>query len=349
MPIQVLVVHDSEPIRKALANGLSADARLRVVAEVSNGRQAVEQVSLLKIEIVILDIEMPDNDGLKALAAILKLKPECKIITLSTLNSGNAVIGTMAMTLGASDHVARPPVPAGAEGGDFYSELTRKMVALARPGDSSLSSSQLSQLKKADVLNPHGVRALAIASSTGGPQALMALFEDLQGHLEHIPIFITQHMPPSFTRTLANNLTKAGGRPCHEAQDGEKVVPGHVYIAPGNYHMLAERNAAGTVCIRLTQDELENFCRPAADPMLRSLSALYGAQLAVVVLTGMGHDGMLGCKEVVAKGGGVVAQDAATSVVYGMPKAVAEQNLCKAILPLRDIGRYLTAQIDRGS
>jgi two-component system chemotaxis response regulator CheB len=284
---------------------------------------------------------------MKALAAILKLKPECKIITLCTLNSGNTVIGTMAMTLGASDHVARPSVPAGEEGSDFYNELVRKMIALARPGDSSQSISQPSQPTVADVLNPHGVRALAIASSTGGPQALMALFEDLRGHLKHIPIFITQHMPPSFTNTLANNLTKAGGRPCHEARDGEKIVPGHIYIAPGDYHMLAERNTSGAVCIRLTQDEPENFCRPAADPMLRSLSAIYGAQLAVVVLTGMGHDGMLGCKEVVAKGGGVVAQDAATSVVYGMPKAVADEKLCKAILPLREIGRYLAAQIDR--
>jgi len=195
-------------------------------------------------------------------------------------------------------------------------------------------------------LNPMGTQALAIAASTGGPQALLALFAQIKGGLNGVPIFITQHMPASFTALLAEQLSKAGGRVCAEAKGGEAVIPGNAYLAPGDYHMVAERNAAGKVILRLNQDPPENFCRPAADPMLRSLSRVYGSHLAVAVLTGMGQDGLEGAREAVRQGGAVIAQDAASCVVYGMPKAVADQRLCKAIMPLSEMGQYLIEQID---
>jgi two-component system chemotaxis response regulator CheB len=192
------------------------------------------------------------------------------------------------------------------------------------------------------------VKALAIASSTGGPQALMALFGALKGKLGGIPIFITQHMPATFTTILADHLAKAGERPCKEGADGDAVKNGQTYIAPGNYHMTVEKQDKSLV-IRTNQNLPESFCRPAADPMLRSLSAIYGSDILVVVLTGMGADGLEGSKIVVSNGGRVIAQDEASSVVWGMPGAVAEGGLCQAVLPLTDIAPYLMRTIPNAS
>ena len=181
-------------------------------------------------------------------------------------------------------------------------------------------------------------------SSTGGPQALAALFTQIKGRLTHLPIFITQHMPPTFTTILADHISKAGARPCREAKNGEMVKPGDTYLAPGDYHMLA-RKENNKITLSITQDPPENFCRPAADPMLRSLSTIYGRKLLVLVLTGMGQDGMEGAKVVVRAGGNVIAQDEASCVVYGMPKAVVENQLCRAVLPLPEIGQFLIKNI----
>ena len=181
---------------------------------------------------------------------------------------------------------------------------------------------------------------LAIASSTGGPQALIELFQQFKGRALRTPIFITQHMPANFTMILADHLSKAMGGDCHEARDGEVVEVGKVYIAPGDFHMTVHRDGT-QVIIKLDQNPPENFCRPSADPMLRSLSKVYGKGLLCAVLTGIGADGMRGAAEVVAAGGTVIAQDEATSVVYGMPKAIAEANLASAILPLPQIAPYL--------
>ena len=161
-----------------------------------------------------------------------------------------------------------------------------------------------------------------------------------------IPIFITQHMPPTFTKILAEHLTKSSGRKCFESQGNEVAAAGNIYLAAGDFHLIPEKNAGGQVVLKNTQDAPENFCRPAADPMLRALSKIYGRHLAVVVLTGMGQDGMQGAKEVVASGGSVIAQNEESCVVYGMPKAVVDNKLCRAVLPLNEIGQYLIRQIE---
>ena len=153
-------------------------------------------------------------------------------------------------------------------------------------------------------------------------------------------------MPPTFTTILAEHLTKASGRPCHEAKNGEVPMPGNIYLAPGDFHMILEKNQNGQLALALNKDAPENFCRPAADPMLRSLSKIYGRNLVVAVLTGMGQDGMLGAKMVLENGGNVIAQDEASCVVYGMPKAVVENKLCRAVLPLVEIAPYLIHQIE---
>jgi two-component system chemotaxis response regulator CheB len=370
MQVKVLLVDDSAVIRGLVAKALTSDPAISIVGSAANGKAAIDMIKNLAPDVVVLDIEMPVMDGLTALPELIKALPSVKIIMSSTLTQSNAEISLKALSLGAADYIPKPSLKFGSEVDDFYRDLIRKVKALGGITENKLNPSVMvpapaaapriltpaTPAVESDVpavtldvnapLTMFGVKAFAIASSTGGPQALMTLFGNLKGALKNVPIFITQHMPPTFTKLLAEHLSKAGERPCKEAVDGEIVTAGQIYIAPGNYHMVAERKDANTVVLRLNQDPPENFCRPAADPMLRSLSKIYGQHLAVLVLTGMGHDGMEGCKHVVHAGGGVVAQDAATSVVYGMPKAVADHKLCKAILPLQDIGPYLIRQID---
>lgn len=187
-------------------------------------------------------------------------------------------------------------------------------------------------------------QALAIASSTGGPQALSDLLKQLRGRVDHIPIFITQHMPASFTGILAQNLARVSGMDCHEGKDGEMVKPGVVYIAPGDYHMIIEYTAKGNV-IRLNKEPPVNFCRPSADPMFYTLAAIYKEKLLAVVLTGMGQDGLNGAKVITDVGGTIIAQDEESSVVWGMPRAVAEAKIAKAVMPLDQMGLYITRSI----
>ena len=185
------------------------------------------------------------------------------------------------------------------------------------------------------------MQVLAIASSTGGPVALAELFAGLPPSLD-VPVVITQHMPPEFTRRLAERLATVGSRPCAEARDGEVLRAGHVYVAPGDRHLLVERRAGG-VRVRLTQDPPVQHCRPAADPMFASIAAAYGPGALAVVLTGMGHDGRDGSAAIVRCGGRVLAQDEATSVVWGMPGAVAQAGLAAGVWPIPEIAAHVTA------
>jgi len=362
MPINVLLVDDSAIIRGLLTKALSSDPDIAITGSAANGKMAIDMAGSLQPNIIILDIEMPVMDGITALPEILKVSPKSKVIIASTLSVRNAEISLKALALGATDYLAKPSTKSGTDLESFYYELRQKIHVLATGKSAPLkgtpaatvvpaptpagSSAPIVTVTPGGALNPQGTKALAIASSTGGPQALLTLFAQLKGTLKNIPIFITQHMPPTFTTILAEQIAKGGSRPCSEGKEGLAVQAGEAYLAPGDFHMLAEKNADGLVALRINKDPQENFCRPAADPMLRSLSKIYGANLAVLVLTGMGQDGMEGCKIVVQNGGSVIAQNEATCVVYGMPKAVAENNLCKAVLPLPEIGAYLAAQID---
>ena len=178
-------------------------------------------------------------------------------------------------------------------------------------------------------------QVLAIGSSTGGPQALLELFGQLKTRLT-VPVLITQHMPPNFTKSLAEHLAKRGGARCTEAVDGEPVVPGRIYVAPGNFHMIVKSRAGGQV-IQLDSGPQVNFCRPAVDVMLASMVEAYRGHVLAVILTGMGHDGRRACQTLVAAGGTVIAQDEPTSVVWGMPGAAAVAGVCSAVLPLAQI------------
>lgn len=359
MAIRVLLVDDSAVIRGLMAKALANDTSIVVAGTAANGEMAIAMARELQPDIIVLDIEMPVMDGITALPQLLKVSPQTKIIMASTLTLRNAEISLKALELGATDYLPKPTAKFGNEVEIFYRDLIAKIRALAGHKATpavDITEKTLPTIKAPSVpfappleakipLHVTGVKALAIASSTGGPQALLKLFEDIKGKLQSIPIFITQHMPPTFTTILADHISKAGARECHEAKDGMAVKPGCAYLAPGDFHMLPVKSDSN-VTVHIAQDPPENFCRPAADPMLRALSSIYGKHLAIVVLTGMGQDGMAGAKVAVQHGASVIAQNEASCVVYGMPRAVVEANICRAVLPLANIGKYLVEQIE---
>lgn len=355
MVVRVMLVDDSTIVRGLITRALTETPDIQIVATAFNGARAVPIAKEHQPDIIVLDIEMPEMDGITALPKLLEAAPETKIIMASTLTLRNAGISLQALELGASDYVAKPSARLPEELEIFYRELREKIHALAGskkqraasppvPAPPVASSANTITLLSSHMPLTAPIKALAIASSTGGPQALIKVFSGIKGKFSQLPIFITQHMPPTFTTILAEHLSKAGERMCMEAKNGEEVKPGHVYVAPGDYHMLVAKES-GKLVLRLNQKPPINFCRPAADPMIQSLSEVYGKNLLVVVLTGMGQDGLEGAKTVVANGGGVIAQDEASSVVWGMPKAVATNNLCRAVLPLPEIADYLSQHI----
>lgn len=357
--IKVMIVDDSAIIRGLMSRALKEAPDIEIIATAADGQIAVDNLGWAKPEVIILDIEMPNMDGLTALPLLIEKCPTARIIMASTLTLRNAEISMRAMELGADDYLPKPTAKTPDATLEFFRDLTEKIRALASaparvrapkpaaPGPAAAAepvvaaAQQPVNMSAISAAKPPGrINAIAIASSTGGPQALQTLFGLVKNRLVRVPVFITQHMPPTFTTILAEHLGKAAGVPCREGKDGEVAVAGTIYIAPGDFHMVPEKTAAGIV-IRLNQNPPENFCRPAADPMLRALADIYGAELLTVVLTGMGQDGLEGAKAAVAKGGFVIAQDQASSVVWGMPRAVTEAGVAKAILPLDSIPDYL--------
>ena len=348
--IRAMVVDDSAVVRGLLVRTLEQDPVIQVVASVSNGEVALRAQKQHEIDVIVLDIEMPVMDGMTALPKLLAADPGVKIIMASTLTMHNAQISLEALAKGASDYIPKPGTGihlSTAE--EFKRSLLEKIKALASkksaPAVNKAVKPQLGQVKgsapgttQGISLRPFGKttpRVLAIGSSTGGPQALLKLFGSLKSSVQ-LPILITQHMPPNFTTILAQHIAKAAGLAAAEGKDGDVVKPGHVYVAPGDYHMRVKRDGTDVV-IRLDQQPHVNFCRPAVDPMLDSMAEVYGPAILSVILTGMGHDGRDGCKSVVAAGGSVIAQDEETSVVWGMPGAAAEAGVCSAVLPIDDI------------
>ena len=360
-PFQVMVVDDSAVIRGLLSRVLESDPAIEIVASADNGARAVGYMEKVNIEVVVLDIEMPVMDGLTALPKLLKIDPNIKVIMASTLTQANAQISMKALALGATDYIPKPSTTRELHSGtNFERELVDKVKALGaayrlKPGEvprnkpsklrdkikasprfTGKSSDRIITLRKS---MPRLIGALAIGTSTGGPPALLNLLRDVNGALD-LPVFITQHMPPTFTTILAEHIKSASGMECAEAIDGETVVSGRIYVAPGDYHMTI-RVVNGKKIITLNQDSPVNYCRPAVDPMLSSIARAYGQSVLAVILTGMGQDGLVGGQEVVDAGGTVIAQDEATSIVWGMPGAVAEAGICSAVMPLVEIMPFI--------
>jgi len=361
-----MVVDDSAVVRGLETRMLQTDPEITVVASVSNGQLAVQALDRHDVEVVILDIEMPVLDGLSALPKLLARDPELKVIMASTLTLRNAEISLQALQAGAADYLPKPTASRDITGeSPFKRELLSKVKVLgqarrrsghrptgvtaaprsrdsisARPPASPARPAPQITLRRQPALT-EPVDVIAIGSSTGGPQALFTVLGAIkkQGGV-HQPIFITQHMPATFTTILAGHISRIGGMDAREAENGEVIRNDRIYVAPGDYHMLVETKGVDKV-IRLTQDPPENFCRPAVDPMFRSIARAYGRRILAVVLTGMGSDGAKGAGDVVKTGGTVIAQDEASSVVWGMPGATAQAGVCSAVLPVNDIGPWI--------
>jgi two-component system chemotaxis response regulator CheB len=365
--LRVMVVDDSIVIRGMISRWIAAEPDMEVAASLRTGLDAVNQIERINPDVAVLDIEMPELDGISALPRLLAKKRDLIIIMASTLTRRNAEISFKALSLGASDYIPKPESTREATAADtFHHDLIQKIRHLgakvrrtaspplapsaapnptqvlvrepvARPAVAAPAAPLQVARKPFSNLTP---RVLLIGSSTGGPQALMTLVSEIGPVIDRFPVLITQHMPPTFTTILAEHLARASRRPAHEAVDGEMVKAGTIYLAPGGRHMRVVRHGTDAA-IALDDGPPVNFCKPAVDPLFNSAIDVWGGGIMSVILTGMGSDGMRGGKDIVAAGGSVIAQDEATSVVWGMPGAAANAGICAAILPLNQIAPKL--------
>jgi len=340
-------------IRGMISRWIDAEPDMKVLASLRTGLDAVNQIERINPDVAVLDIEMPELDGISALPRLLAKKRDLIIIMASTLTRRNAEISFKALSLGASDYIPKPESTREAAAADiFHHDLIQKIRHLgAKVRRVAVASPPLAPtLERTPVARPVAVarcsfgkvapRALLIGSSTGGPQALMSLVTEIGSVIDRFPVLITQHMPPTFTTILAEHLARSSRRPALEAVDGEIVKPGRIYLAPGGRHMRVVRHGA-EAAIALDDGPPVNFCKPAVDPLFTSAIDVWQGGCLAVILTGMGSDGMRGGKDVVAAGGNVIAQDEATSVVWGMPGAAANAGICAAVLPLNQIAPKL--------
>jgi len=342
-----MLCDDSATARAVLARVLESSPGIRVVHRAADGRQAIDALATARPDVVLLDLEMPVMDGMTALPLILKAAPRAAVIVASALTQRGAREAIAALAAGAADYV---PKPQGAAGGAadpaFRAELIAKVRGWARKKRQEAAGPRrgpaVPPAPDARIATPKGRPLLvAVGCSTGGPQALAELVARLPRL--SVPLAVVQHMPAGFTAMLAEHLDRLGVLRCAEARDGEVLAAGRLHLAPGDRHLLVDAAPGGGLRARLTADPPVNFCRPAVDPMLRSAVAACGGRVLAVILTGMGHDGLEGCRAVAAAGGQVLAQDEASSVVWGMPGAVARAGRPALLAPPAALAERIAA------
>jgi two-component system, chemotaxis family, protein-glutamate methylesterase/glutaminase len=333
-PVRVLIVDDSAVIRRLLSNLLASDPEIVVAGTAGNGIQALARIPEVKPDLITLDIEMPEMDGLEALVEIRKLYPKLPVIMFSTLTERGATATLDALAKGASDYVTKPSHSGGTESASeqVRDELMRKIKSLSLSAASVLRPKPPMVLPRRADRPQSRIDLVAIGASTGGPNALTSLIPELPADFP-VPIVIVQHMPPLFTRLLAERLHSLAQLEVREGKEGEKLRRGQVWIAPGDYHMTVARQGGETI-LRLNHDPQENSCRPAVDVLFRSAAQTFGANVLGVVLTGMGADGTRGSSDIREAGGEVFVQDEASSVVWGMPGSIVAASLADHIYPL---------------
>ncbi|MGI8509639.1 MAG: protein-glutamate methylesterase/protein-glutamine glutaminase [Gemmatimonadaceae bacterium] len=363
--IRVLIVDDSVVMRGALGRIIDAEHDMYVATTATNGRDALEALRQQRVDVVLLDIDMPVMDGLTALPLIIARHRDVSVLITSSLTAAGGTIAARALVLGAADYVHKPTAR-GVGGVEAVAvEITSKVRAVARSMAARIAAER--KAKRAvsvDSVHPAPLarlaavprllkpwtagtaefqpRILALAASTGGPNALTAVLSKLPGDF-HLPVVVTQHMPPIFTTMFAQRLAKQGELPCEEASDGMTLLPGHIYIAPGDHHLtITTVGAARTPVASINREPPEHHCRPAADPMFRSLARSFSNGVVAVVLTGMGEDGRQGCDAIVRSGGRIIVQDQATSVVWGMPGSVVNSGVPCTVLPLNAIAAHIS-------
>lgn len=339
--IRVLVVDDSVVIRSTLREVFAADPTFEVAGVAANGRIAVAMLDQVNPDLVTLDVEMPEMNGLDTLTAIRSRHPKLPVIMFSTLTARGAAETIEALSRGATDYVTKPVDAANFQ--QAVQQIREQLLPRAR--ELSVRNGQ----SKTTIARPGAmstrrppkaafapVEAVVIGASTGGPNALTKVFSSIPGDFP-VPVLVVQHMPPVFTRFLAERLSACGGITVREAVSGIAVVGGEAWIAPGDHH-LAMLHKGGRAYLVTQQDPPEHSCRPSVDVLFRSAAEIYGRGLLAVIMTGMGQDGLAGCERVRNNGGRVLVQDQATSVVWGMPGFVANAGLADEVLPIEQIG-----------
>jgi two-component system, chemotaxis family, protein-glutamate methylesterase/glutaminase len=353
--VRVLVVDDAVAVRRLVSEALSSDPGVEVAGVAANGRIGLSRIAQLSPDLVTLDLEMPEMDGMQTLVELRRLYPTLPVIMLSSYTKRGARQTLEALARGATDYVPKPDASQSASATIEY--LKRELLPRVRvlgglegvptlvPGPPPRRTDEPGRpLPLApQPRGPRRVDAVVIGVSTGGPNALAATLHDLPEDLP-VPVLIVQHMPALFTGMLAERLRNVSRLDVQEASSGVTVEPGRVWIAPGEYHMVVQR-VASAVSIMLHQAPPENSCRPSVDVLFRSVPAVWGPNVLAVVLTGMGKDGLAGCRDIAAAGGQIVVQDRATSVVWGMPGYVAEAGLANAVLPLPEIGAEIARRV----
>lgn len=341
LPIRVLIVDDSVVVRKLLGDALGASREVAVAGTASSGAIALAKIPQLNPDVITLDVEMPGLNGIETLAEIRKLYPRLPVIMFSTLTERGAAVTLEALSLGASDYLTKPTnsksLAAAIE--QVRTGLIEKIVGLVRRP--AVAVAPVPPAKRAFL--ERRIEVLAIGTSTGGPNALAAVIPQLPRDFP-IPTVVVQHMPPLFTRLLAERLHAQSQLAVREAEADQPVEPGQVWIARGDYHLAVRRMGTGVV-LKLNQEAPENSCRPAVDVLFRSVAETFGANVLAVVMTGMGSDGARGAAHVRQSGGEVLIQDESTSVVWGMPGAVASAGLADQICPLPEISQEIVRRV----
>lgn len=354
--IRVLVVDDAVVFRRALSDELSKDPALEVVGTAANGRIALARMTQVNPDIVILDVEMPEMDGLATLKELRKTYPRLPVIMFSALTERGAEATLDALALGATDYFTKPTNVGGLNASlevirqQLIPEIKALCGRVGRGESAHTAARPLPQASRPSPpvpspsrATPGPIQVVAIGASTGGPNALAEVFRRLPGDFP-VPIVIVQHMPPMFTRLLAERMSAEHAIRVHEGDSNCVLQAGHAYIAPGDHHMVVVRDGLH-VRTRVHQEPPENSCRPAVDVLFRSVANAYGHNTLAVILTGMGQDGLRGSEAIREAGGQVLAQDEASAVVWGMPGYVVRAGLADRVLPISLIGDEIVRRV----
>jgi two-component system chemotaxis response regulator CheB len=344
-PIRLMIVDDSMVARAVLSRMIEADGNFEIVGVAGTAEDAIEALGQVMVDIVLLDLEMPGVGGLKSIPKILEAAKGAKVLIVSSLAEEGAEETVAALALGAADTLPKPGT--GRFNGRFSEVLLGKLRGLGYADRDSIRAvapkTAAGQLRRQ---SDAPLQLLAIGASTGGIHALGAFFAELPDRIG-VPILITQHLPPAFMAVFARQLSTAARREALVAEDGMKLLPDRIVIAPGEAHLVVDE-IGGTLVARLLNTKVASGCMPSVDPMLASAGAVVGAGALAIVLTGMGRDGAEGARRLVEAGGSVMAQDEASSAVWGMPRTVAEAGLACAILPPAKLARRVTSRVQEG-
>lgn len=345
MAIKVMIVDDSNFMRKAIASLLSTDRRIEVASLEGSGEEALKNLTTVKPDVITLDWELPGMNGLAALNKIMMVRPT-PVVMFSAYTKKGADVTMQALKAGAIDFIQKPSGSISLDLGKVKEELIKKVVTAASARTSLLkkrpqlpTSAGIKKIRK--ISNPHK-SILAIASSTGGVQALAKVVPMLPGNYP-MPVIVVQHMPAIFTKSLAASLNENSALHVKEAEDGDLLNPGFVFVAPGGLHTLVKKTPEG---VRVKLEKTPNTkLKPCADVTLHSLAEIYDGNVVGLIMTGMGYDGTEGAALIKSRGGLVLAQDEATSTIFGMPRSVIEKGLADVVLPVQKIAEYVMSII----